>query len=126
MRSATLATPITEEDHAQGAANATITFVQYGDYECPYTRLSRHSVHQLRRELPDSLRFVFRHLPLEEIHSPTAVWRSAPLRRVVSKSVLSTLLTRIGECRVQRRVPRARVRTARYRPHVGVHPECQR
>ena len=42
--------------------------VQYGDYECPYTRLSRHSVHQLQREFPDSLRFVFRHFPLEEIH----------------------------------------------------------
>jgi len=39
-----------------------------GDYECPYTRLSRHSVHQLQREFSDSLRFVFRHFPLEEIH----------------------------------------------------------
>ena len=33
-----------------------------------YTRLSRHSGHQLQREFPDSLRFVFRHFPLEEIH----------------------------------------------------------
>ncbi len=66
--SATLATPITEEDHAQGLANAAITLVQYGDYECPYTRLSRHSVHQLQREFADSLRFVFRHFPLAEIH----------------------------------------------------------
>jgi protein-disulfide isomerase len=68
MRSATLATPITEEDHAQGPANATITLVQYGDYECPYTRLSRHSVHRLQREFSASLRFVFRHFPLNEIH----------------------------------------------------------
>jgi hypothetical protein len=42
--------------------------VQYGDYECPYTRLSRHTVHELQREFSDSLRFVFRHFPLEEIH----------------------------------------------------------
>jgi len=63
-----LATAISEEDHAQGPADAAITLVQYGDYECPYTRLSRHSVHQLQREFPDSLRFVFRHFPLEEIH----------------------------------------------------------
>lgn len=68
MTSATLATPITEDDHTQGPANAAITLVQYGDYECPYTRLSRHSVHQLQREFADSLRFVFRHFPLEEIH----------------------------------------------------------
>jgi protein-disulfide isomerase len=68
MTSAALATPITLEDHAQGPANATLTLVQYGDYECPYTRLSRHSVHQLQREFADSLRFVFRHFPLDEIH----------------------------------------------------------
>ena len=66
--SAKLATPISEADHAQGPADAAIMLVQYGDYECPYTRLSRHSVHQLQREFPDSLRFVFRHFPLEEIH----------------------------------------------------------
>jgi len=52
----------------RGQPNAAITLVQYGDYECPYTRLSRHSIHQLQREFPDSLRFVFRHFPLEEIH----------------------------------------------------------
>jgi protein-disulfide isomerase len=68
VSSAKLATPISEEDHAQGPADAAITLVQYGDYECPYTRMSRHSVLQLQRELPDSLRFVFRHFPLEEIH----------------------------------------------------------
>ena len=68
MRSAALASAITDEDHAQGPADAAITLAQYGDYECPYTRLSRHSVHQLQREFSDSLRFVFRHFPLEEIH----------------------------------------------------------
>src|SRR5216683_7456825 len=68
MRSATLTSAVTDEDHAQGPADAAITLVQYGDYECPYTRLSRHSVHQLQSEFPDSLRFVFRHFPLEEIH----------------------------------------------------------
>ena len=68
MTSATLAAPITDEDHTHGPANAAITLVQYGDYECPYTRLSRHSVHQLQREFGDSLCFVFRHFPLDEIH----------------------------------------------------------
>jgi protein-disulfide isomerase len=45
-----------------------VTLVQYGDYECPYTRLSRHSVHALQREFAEKLRFVFRHFPLDEIH----------------------------------------------------------
>ena len=44
VSSAKLATAISAEDHAQGPADAAITLVQYGDYECPYTRLSRHSV----------------------------------------------------------------------------------
>src|SRR5437870_7717742 len=65
VSSAKLATAISEEDHAQGPADAAITLVQYGNYECPYTRLSRHSVQQLQREFSDSLRFVFRHFPLE-------------------------------------------------------------
>jgi protein-disulfide isomerase len=67
VSSVKLATAISEEDRA-GSRRCATTLVQYGDYECPYTRLSRHSVHQLQREFPDSLRFVFRHFPLEEIH----------------------------------------------------------
>ena len=65
MNYAKLATAISEEDHAQGPADAAITLVQYGDYECQYTRLSRHSVHQLQREFSESLRFVLGHFPLE-------------------------------------------------------------
>jgi protein-disulfide isomerase len=56
------------EDHAQGSAGAQVTLLQYGDYECPYTRMSRPSVHALQREYGDALRFVFRHFPLEAIH----------------------------------------------------------
>lgn len=63
-----LADPVTSDDHVQGGPDAAVTLVQYGDYECPYTRMSRHAVHQLQREFPDTLRFVFRHFPLEEIH----------------------------------------------------------
>jgi Na+:H+ antiporter, NhaA family len=63
-----LSAPITSEDHVQGPTDAAITLVQYGDYECPYTRMTRHSVHELQREHNDTLRFVFRHSPLDEIH----------------------------------------------------------
>src|ERR1700675_1618547 len=60
--------PVTAEDHVQGPPDARVTLLQYGDYQCPYTRMSRHSIHALQHEYPDSLRFVFRHFPLEEIH----------------------------------------------------------
>ena len=63
-----MATAVSAEGHTHGPADAAITLVQYDDYECPYTRLSRHSVHPIQRGFSDGLRFVFRHFPLEEIH----------------------------------------------------------
>src|SRR5579859_7052720 len=68
MNEPTLAEPVTAEDHTQGPAEARVTLVQYGDYECPYTRRSLHSVRTLLREMDDDLRFVYRNFPLEEIH----------------------------------------------------------
>jgi protein-disulfide isomerase len=47
---ARLATPVTADDHVQGPTDARVTLLQYGDYQCPYTRLSRHSIHTLQRE----------------------------------------------------------------------------
>jgi protein-disulfide isomerase len=68
LRPIQLATPVTPDDHVQGPLDAEVTLLQYGDYECPYTRMSRPSIHALQREYPDNLRFVFRHFPLEAIH----------------------------------------------------------
>jgi protein-disulfide isomerase len=63
-----LAVPVTERDHHQGPATATVTLVQYGDYECPYTRQSTTVVKAIQNQLGDQLRFVFRNFPLIEIH----------------------------------------------------------
>jgi protein-disulfide isomerase len=63
-----LADSVSLEDHAQGRFDAEIALVHFGDYECPYTRLSRLSVHSLQRELGERLLYVFRHFPLEDIH----------------------------------------------------------
>jgi len=59
---------VSERDHIQGPSNAPLTLVVYGDYECPYTRRALISVSELRRQLGDRLRFVFRNFPLYEIH----------------------------------------------------------
>ena len=63
-----LSAPVTLEDHAQGPLNAEIALVEYGDYECPFTRLARHGVLALQRDFRDRLLFVFRHFPLAEVH----------------------------------------------------------
>ena len=60
--------PVSERDHSQGPAAAAVTLVQYGDYECPYTRKSTTIVRAIQQQLGDKLRFVFRNFPLTEIH----------------------------------------------------------
>ena len=63
-----LAVPVGERDHVRGPATALVTLVEYGDYECPYCRAAVAIVDELQRVLPDRLRFVFRHFPLENLH----------------------------------------------------------
>src|SRR5881397_2278284 len=63
-----LVVPVSERDHRQGPATAAVTLVQYGDYECPYTRQSTTVVKAIQHQLGEQLRFVFRNFPLTEIH----------------------------------------------------------
>jgi protein-disulfide isomerase len=63
-----LTVPVGERDHIQGPATASVTLVEYGDYECPYCRAAVAIVAELQRVLPDQLRFVFRHFPLDNLH----------------------------------------------------------
>jgi protein-disulfide isomerase len=63
-----LVLPVSERDHIRGPANAPVTLVEYGDYECPYCGLANPIVDEIRRELGDGLRFVFRNFPLSEVH----------------------------------------------------------
>ena len=55
-----------ERDHSLGPADAPVTLVEYGDFECPFCGRSYPAVKQIRRELSDRLRFVFRHFPRPE------------------------------------------------------------
>ncbi len=63
-----LSVPVGERDHVQGPADAPVTLVEYGDYECPYTGRAYPIVKEVQRTLGDQLRFVFRNFPLTEIH----------------------------------------------------------
>jgi protein-disulfide isomerase len=65
---ARLALPVGERDHVRGPATALVTLVEYGDYECPYCRVAVAIVEELQQVLPDQLRFVYRHFPLENLH----------------------------------------------------------
>src|SRR5690242_3669875 len=60
--------PIQPDDHVQGPPDASVTLVEYGDYECPDCGRLFLVMRELRKELRDTLRIVFRHYPLSGIH----------------------------------------------------------
>lgn len=64
----TLKIPVGPHDHAQGDANAPVTLVEYGDYECPYCGAAYPEVKQLQQRFGKGLRFVFRNFPIAEMH----------------------------------------------------------
>jgi protein-disulfide isomerase len=60
--------PLDEEiDHVRGPPAARL-LVEYGDYECPYSRRAFREIERVERRLEGGLRFAFRHFPLTEIH----------------------------------------------------------
>lgn len=64
-----LAVPVDpNRDHIQGPVAATITLVEYGDYQCPYCGAAYPEVKKVQKELGSKLRFVFRNFPLTRIH----------------------------------------------------------
>ncbi|APE17039.1 Na+/H+ antiporter NhaA [Mycobacterium sp. WY10] len=61
-----------ERDHIRGRADAPLTLVEYGDFECPFCSRATGSIDEVREYFGDELRYVWRHLPLERVH-PRAV-----------------------------------------------------
>jgi Na+:H+ antiporter, NhaA family len=51
-------------DHTLGPENAAITLVEYGSYACPYCRAANERIAEVRDQLGDRLRYVFRHRPV--------------------------------------------------------------
>ncbi|HEY1564687.1 MAG TPA: thioredoxin domain-containing protein [Gaiellaceae bacterium] len=67
--------PLDDVDHVRGEAGAPV-ILEYGDYECPYSRQAFRSIERVERELSGRVRFAFRHFPLTHIH-PHALAASA-------------------------------------------------
>jgi protein-disulfide isomerase len=64
--------PVSDKDHIQGANDATIVLVEYGDYQCPHCGHAYPILKKIQKQLGDELKFVFRNFPIEESH-PYAV-----------------------------------------------------
>jgi protein-disulfide isomerase len=63
-----LVDPVTADDHVRGPDSAPVTLVEYGDYQCPYCGQAYPIVEALLGQRPDTVRFVFRHFPLTDLH----------------------------------------------------------
>jgi Na+/H+ antiporter NhaA len=57
-----------ERDHIRGRVDAPVTLLEYGDFECPYCGHAAPIIDKLLEILGDELRYVFRHLPLTDVH----------------------------------------------------------
>ncbi len=60
-------------DHIRGPLDAPVTLVEYGDFECPYCGRAAPVVKELLKRFDGRLRFVFRHLPLVDVHPNAAL-----------------------------------------------------
>jgi Na+/H+ antiporter NhaA len=57
-----------ERDHVRGADDAPVTLVEYGDFECPYCGQAESVVRELISSFGDDIRYVWRNLPLNDVH----------------------------------------------------------
>ena len=63
-----LAVPVDHKrDHVRGPDRAPVTLVEYGDFECPYCGQAEAVIRELLADYGD-LRYVWRHLPLSDVH----------------------------------------------------------
>jgi protein-disulfide isomerase len=60
-----------DRDRVRGGDDAAVTLVEYGDYECPYCGQAEVVIRELLASFGDDLRYVWRYLPLNDVHAHT-------------------------------------------------------
>ncbi len=63
--------PVSETDHLRGDKNAKVVLVEYSDLECPFCKSFQQTLNQLLSQYPGKVAWVYRHFPLDQIHSKT-------------------------------------------------------
>lgn len=63
---------VNEKDHIQGDIKARLALIVYSDLECPFSkRFQTTTVKQILDQYKDKIAVVYRHFPLDQIHSQT-------------------------------------------------------
>jgi protein-disulfide isomerase len=67
---------VSENDWIKGSLDASVTLIEYSDFQCPACKTYDPFVQRLTDEFGDELLFVYRHLPLHQIHpnAEAAAW----------------------------------------------------
>ncbi|MGZ4233254.1 MAG: Na+/H+ antiporter NhaA [Solirubrobacteraceae bacterium] len=60
--------PDPQRDHIRGPNDAVVTVLEYGDFQCPYCGQAEGVIRELLAEHGDDVRYVWRHLPLNDVH----------------------------------------------------------
>ena len=57
-----------EEDHIRGNSEASVTIIEFSDFQCPFCARFHPTVKQILNDYPDQVRWVYKHFPLDSIH----------------------------------------------------------
>jgi protein-disulfide isomerase len=63
-----LDTMVSDKDWSKGLSTASVTLVEYGDFQCPACGAYYPLLKQLEEEYGDRVQFVYRHFPLKRVH----------------------------------------------------------
>jgi len=61
-----------DDDPSYGPANAPVTIIEFSDFQCPFCSRVGPSLTKLKERFGDSIRIVFRDLPIQQIHPQAA------------------------------------------------------
>jgi protein-disulfide isomerase len=68
MSDGKLTIPVGSHDHIRGNPDASVTLLEYGDFECPHCFAAFPVLRRVEERLGEKLRFVFRNFPITEVH----------------------------------------------------------
>lgn len=69
--------PVSQADHEQGTAGASIEIVEYGDFQCSYCGAAYLVIKKIQQVFGNQIRFVFRNFPLTEVHPQATIAATA-------------------------------------------------
>jgi protein-disulfide isomerase len=77
--------PIDKEDHIRGPEKAKFTVIEYSDLECPFCKIFHQTMNDLIKTNSTEVKWVFRHLPLETLHT-----------KALTEAIASECVAKIG------------------------------